>query len=140
MKKRFVLGLFLPLALMAACNRKAEWTDTWPTTLYHFNDAEPGYVALNCMGTPVLALLDGDYPADATHFTLSIDGTIHPLGIFRGQHGRGMIIDDEKIVASFAAAKREITFRVGKDWARSVPPDPRLQSFSQRCLTHRAQD
>jgi len=106
---------------------------------YSFDDAKHSYVGLNCMDIPVLALIGGDWPADAKQFTLNVDGVVREIEIFQGPHGRAMIIDDQKIVASFTAAKREITFRVGKNWARSVPPSPRLEDARQRCLSSSAQ-
>ncbi len=142
MKKSGTLRLIGALALLSACSPNEQWEERWPSVTYHFRGDDKAFVSFNCFGPPegpILGLIGGDYPSGSDNFQLSVDGQTRSIAAFRGTHGRALLIDDQKIIAAFATAKHEITFRVGEHWARNVPPDPRLERFRQRCLTPKGQ-
>ena len=103
---------------------------------YNFGDAEKTTFVAECNGDPWFMLVGGDYSAEANDFTVTADNHSWTLRVSRGEHGRGLFVDQIDPATAISAAKRRIEFAVG-DWKRKLKPSPELTKFIRSCKEQR---
>jgi hypothetical protein len=99
---------------------------------YSFGDADRTRLAGMCNSEPTFVLVGGDYPEGTSKFTLIVDGMSWTLPASRGEHGRGLFVDQAEPNAAISRASRLISFEVGR-WRRSLRPTPLLREFVRDC-------
>jgi hypothetical protein len=85
-----------------------------------------------CNSSPIYMLSGGDYPSDTQRFTLVVDNSSWVLPAFRGEHGRGLAVDQREQLIAIRSAKHRIAFEVGT-WRQELRPNAALESFAHDC-------
>jgi len=104
-----------------------------PAALFRVGDKSRTFFIGMCDLVPRFSLYNGDYGLNVESFTLTIDDRSWQRAAYRGEHGRGLTIDDAAFADVFAQAKRRIVFRTDDGWTREIRPSPLIARMVAEC-------